>query len=298
MARIIHHLERSFNAYRKFFPIIIAAVLIAAIPPLIITGFGFLVASNFSVSGAESLAKETYFSENSNLWQESALPSPLESIGFMAFVLVAVLLSFYLLAGTYQVCLGAIKGKTSLSLFFDSINARGFSLVASKILLGLVFGGILMATILVGIILAVIIGLASSGANGDMISILFVILAVVLMISVAPFFTLISPSVVSGKSVVEAFRESFKIGRKNYLEVLLLLMVMVVFEIVAYAVEILSPILGVIVALLFVSPMIALLISSFYLENSAARKTNQDIGANSKTKKAVVAKKIKMRKSK
>lgn len=267
MVNILHHLEKAWSAYRKFFPIIIAAVLIAAIPPLIITGFGFLAASNFSVSDAVTLVDQTYFSHNQSIWQENNLPLTIP-FWFFAFVLVSAMLSLYLLAGTYGVCLGAIKGKTSLSLFFDSVKSRGPILLVAKIALAFLFGGMFLIMMIIGIICAALIGAVAGGLSTASVILVIVILILIVFALIAPLFTLISPSVVSGRGVTKAFGESINIGKRNYWDIVLLLIVLICLEIVASLFALANALLGMMVVVAFVSPMIALIISSYYLENS------------------------------
>jgi len=277
MANIIKNLKQSLRAYRKFFPVIISAILIAAIPPAIVMGLGFLAVSGFSVSQTSALIGETYFSQPLYSWEEKTLPPELESWWFLGFAMVSALMSLYLLAGTYGVCLGAIKGKTSMDAFFESLNTRGVSLAISKILVGLIFAGIFSVLIIIGIIFAVAVGIMAGESAVSALILLFLLVGLITAISIAPFFTLVSPSVVSGRGVVNAIRESISIGKKNYVDTLGVIVIILVMLTIDVALGYLNGVLGVLVSFAFVSPMIALFLSAFYLERSAGKSKADEL---------------------
>jgi hypothetical protein len=152
------------------------------------------------------------------------------------------------------------------------MSARGVSLVLAKLLLGLIFAGIFGVSLVFGIIFAAIVGIIAGGFSAaSAVFLAFLLVCLIVAIIIAPFFTLVSPSVVSGKGAVNAVKESMSLGRKNYWDIIGLLAIILGFLVVDVFLGYLSGLLGIIFSFAFVSPMIALLLSSFYLERSSGK---------------------------
>jgi len=277
MVGVIGNLRQSWSAYRKNFAVIAISVLISIIPSLLVTILGFFAVTDFSLSETSHMLKETYLSQESYiLGEKQALPEKLYTGWFLFFVAVSGLLSVYFLAGFYGVCISALRGKANLSVFFESVSKRGITLVLSRILLFSVAICYLIAFL--GIALAFAFVAAVVSTESILASeILFVILLFVFLLGALitlPFFMFISPSVVTGKGVIDAFRESIQIGRKSYWQTFSLILFIVVLVLAGVIVTFFNSVLGMAFSIIFVSPMITLLIASFYLER-AARKAGE-----------------------
>lgn len=274
MAGVSGNIGQSWSAYRKNFAVIAISVLISVIPSILVIIMGFLAITNFSLSETSYLLRETYLSEAPYaLGEEQALPDKLYTGWFLFFVLVSGLLSVYFLAGFYGVCISALRGRASISAFFESVSKRGITLVASRILLF----SVALCYILAFISAAVLFALAAAMVSTEAIlasEILYVILLIIFLIGALitlPFFMFISPSVVTGKGAIDAFRESMSIGRKSYWQTFSLILDIAALILSGVLVTLFNSMLGLAFSIIFVSPMVTLLISSFYLERAARR---------------------------
>lgn len=282
MAGVIGTIRQSLSVYRKNFAVISIAVLISVIPSVLVTILGFLAITDFSLDETSFLLKETYLSEKPYmLGEEQALPDKLYTGWFLFFVAISGLLSVYFLAGFYGVCISALRGKTALPVFFESIKSRGITLVLSRILLISIALLYFLAFLGIAIVFALIASMISTEALLAS-EVWFVILLFVFLLGAliaAPFFMFISPSVVTGKGVKDAFRESFQIGRKSYWQTFALILIIVALIVSGFTVTFFNSLIGLAYSILLVSPLVTLLISSFYLERTAKKTVEIRPGA-------------------
>ncbi|MBN2095276.1 MAG: hypothetical protein JW727_04460 [Candidatus Aenigmarchaeota archaeon] len=271
MVTFTEHLRRSFGAYIRNFRVIALALIIAAIPSAMLVGLGFYAVSDFSFGEAGRLAKETYFADRVSIWEDSPYPPELFSPWFFVFEGLAAIVTSYMLAGTYGVCLSAIKGRPSLSDFFRSLRESGVTLVLSKIALlaGLTVSLVLL--FLTGLVFAAVANAIFSVSEG-LLGMLFVLFFILIIAPILPLVLLVSPSVVSGRSVVEAFRESYALGIKHYWGIVGLILVAMVLMVVSGILGVLNALAALLFSGFFVSPLIALLLSSYYLDKSGKKQ--------------------------
>ncbi len=111
---------------------------------------------------------------------------------------------------------------------------------------------------------------------------------------IAPFFIFIFPAVIEGKSIFNSLSQSFTLGKKYYLDLILLPILFYVSSLLSFI-----PIVGVILNYFLIVPLLVLLICSFYLEVSKSgrekksrktKKTGKSVRGRgkSKTRKRVV----------
>jgi hypothetical protein len=287
-------MKQSWQAYKKNFTVLIAAVLISAIPSALIIGFGILAASDFSPGQAGGFINDTYLSQGQSPWGQSDTMALAHPGWFVFSALAAALLSSYLLAGFYGVCLMILKSRTGvsgLSPYFKSVRERGLTLIAARIILILIFAGIAMGVLAVGIIFG-LLGLLIAGEAAFMyIFVLSLLLTLIAVLAAIPFFITISPLVVSGRGVSEAIRESVKIGRKDYWGTILFIIPIAILEVIVFILSFLSGTLGILFSLILVSPMVALMISSFYLEKFSGKAERMKVRPSAKKAEKTVRRK-------
>ncbi|MBN2095275.1 MAG: hypothetical protein JW727_04455 [Candidatus Aenigmarchaeota archaeon] len=263
MASLLQHFERAFSAYRKnLIPYTFSALLVC-FAAVFVMFLGMLV----FVLNSESVFYSEEFMNQAELDPAVvllALMTPGNIAILFTFSFLALVAFLYMSAGVYGVCLEGLRGRVSVRAFFSSVARRGGSyLIASLILLGFLMGFIVLA-MFVPIFLFVSMPVAAAVQS----YLVWFLLIYFLGFLLTPFFFSVLPAIVSGRGIINAFRESMAVGRDNYLELLLL-------EVLLFTGFFVSALIPYIWAgiLFFISVPIATFVNcSFYLDRVSPAK--------------------------
>ncbi len=265
MANILKHFSKAFEAYKRNFVPIILSILLVFITFYLFVGLGI-----FALFGTEGSATVAEFYMTEGGFTDTYSQELFEQINpqnfglFLLFLILGGIVAVFLQAGLWGICFQGIKKKVNMKTFFTTIRERGVPYFFASILVGLIVSAILILLIAVYVVIYLF---------NPILSTIVLLLGIVL---ITPFFVLVSPAVISGKRVSSSLTESISLGKKNYFDLLLLIVLVFIFSLVS-----LVPILGIILVYFLVSPLFILVICSLYLEVSKSSKINVLISKDS-----------------
>lgn len=296
--------KEAMAAYRNNFKAVILASAFLAILAVVISTATNMATYGMSFKNAFLL--NFGFGYGAGFMQAPAIAVPLSPIGYI-FAAIALLsfslLSAYVSAGFYGVCLSAINKKTDISEFFRSMNKYGLSMIGVHIVWLIAVAALIPVSLLAFAVmyaLAYFAGMILSVSLPNFLLLALMPVLIILLIAVGisfmPFFVFLFPAVVSGKGVIGSFKESIRTGKKAYWKIWLLLLAillgliilviaLVIAGIIIFAglystgalpgvsADFLPPaiILFSIVNYFIISPIVWLIISSAYLKFGAKR---------------------------
>ncbi|MCD6274956.1 MAG: hypothetical protein J7J15_02950 [Candidatus Aenigmarchaeota archaeon] len=244
MVKIFRYFKKSFEVYkRNFVPIILSVLLIGIICGL------FLVLSIFALFGPKNIntMTESYMmlGEFTDFEQEFSEFLNLQNVGlFLLFMILGGITAIFLQSGFWGICFHGIKKRVTMKTFFTTIRKRGISYFSAILLVLIIF-----------FVISLLLSLPAT------IFPLFIPITLIILILITPFFILISPAVISGRSVIESLEQSFKLGKKYYFDLILLIILIYLFSLVNFI-----PIIGSLLSYFLISPLFALVICSFYID--------------------------------
>jgi hypothetical protein len=264
MANIFQHMKKGIHSYRaNFAPYLLANFIIFLVAISVVLLGALLVLYN-----SESILYSDEFLNNSVGSDLATLAvtlfTPTNLLIFLAFFTIAILLGTYLSSGIYGICLEGAKGKTSLKTFFGTILRRGGTYMIATLVMF-----ILMTMLMVALIFPVVLTASLVQSYSILLIDIYILSISVLVLILSPYFMFVPISVVWGKGVTDAFKQSFAIGRENYFEVLAL-------QAILYAVSIsvgMLPIIGFILQILIVTPVMLFTLCSYYQDRNSSKKT-------------------------
>ncbi len=281
MLKILNHFKKAWEAYKtNFKPVIISMALIIIILFLLVGAGGATKGLNHYIISEGTTDFES---------PESLDSINMENLGFFflflgAIITILVEIIIFLEAGFWGICLKGIKKKVSTGLFFTTIRERGISYFLASILVLLIIVAISLPLILIFYSLFYPLK----------ITLFLSVVYLMIFLLIAPFFIFIFPGVIEGKSIFNSVSQSFTLGKKYYLDLILLPILFYVSSLLSFI-----PIVGVILNYFLIVPLLVLLICSFYLEVSKSgrekksrktKKTGKSVRGRgkSKTRKRVV----------
>jgi len=244
MVKIFRYFKKSFEVYkRNFVPIILSVLLIGIICGL------FLVLSIFALFGPKNIntMTESYMmlGEFTDFEQEFSEFLNLQNVGlFLLFMILGGITAIFLQSGFWGICFHGIKKRVTMKTFFTTIRKRGISYFSAILLVLIIF-----------FVISLLLSLPAT------IFPLFIPITLIILILITPFFILISPAVISGRSVIGSLEQSFKLGKKYYFDLILLIILIYLFSLVNFI-----PIIGSLLSYFLISPLFALVICSFYID--------------------------------
>lgn len=280
MKQLINHIKIAWSSYKKNFVTIALVLIIIGIINMVLSGFAMV-----SLLGPENYSDfaMSYFYSGSVIAEQNyetifeLNPPSIESFALAGiFIIIAILISVILQSGLWGIYLESIKGKPHFKIFFEYVKTRGFRYLLANFLLMVIFIPILLLFILPGIIFPydIFIFLGFIGTA-------FIILII-------PLFIMTYPTVISGKSVTEALRTSFEIGKKNYHLLLSFLVFSILISLLLYAPTIYLEtyelygvyyteysvvyLLESLLSAFLIVPILLLTLSSIYIEVSGSKK--------------------------
>jgi hypothetical protein len=254
MFSVLKSIRKSGDAYRSNFYTIIIASILMSLPVTILVGLGSMYLFGLSSMEDGSLQDRynsiIYDPDISERYGQDAMEGQLEGNVwlFLILSLSGMLLLAYLSAGFYGVCLLSHKGKTNISVFFTQVRQNGITMA------------VYFTSLLVGLSIYLVILEFASGIAVIQLALLAAALAA------APLLLLASPAIVSGRSVVGAIKESIFLGKKAYLKMWGVVIFAFILQLISVMVLFVSPIVSNFFALLFATPLIALVQCSAYLD--------------------------------
>jgi len=263
MVKIFRYFKKSFEVYkRNFVPIILSVLLIGIICGLFIglsifALFGpkniSTIAESYRMSGEFTDFESQEFSEFLNL----------QNVGlFLLFIILGGITVIFLQSGFWGVCFHGIKKRVTMKTFFTTIRKRGVSYFLAILLVLIIF-----------FVISLLLSLPASIFHP------LIPIALLILILITPFFILISPAVISGKGVIESLEQSFKLGKKYYFDLILLIILIYLFSLVSFI-----PIIGSLLIYFLISPLFTLVICSFYIEASVKQKPKMQIKKSTQKK--------------
>lgn len=241
---VFEYVGRAWEAYRENIVSFIGAELLLFLIVVAIAGIGFW-------SVFTSLGISSFFQLTPSLVVErigQILPL-LSTLGFviLSFV-VALLVDAFLKTGMYGMADEALRGSTEIETMFFFAKERGLVGLEASVIVGII--GFILFVILVGFF-----GLVFSTIG----SLIGLILFFLLMI----FFVFTYPGIiVDDLSSTESIKESFKIVKDNYLQVLALTLFYTLLTLVSFI-----PFVGIFIFYFFVLPMFRISLVFFYKRN-------------------------------
>lgn len=259
---VTEYISQAWNAYRKnfwqiigsmalFFAIAFALIFVSVLP-LMASLSPALKATDANIA-IESISG----SQMKNVLSP-ADPYLLAAGGIM--LIVAMLVIWALGAGLIRVFADALKGKARLEAMFSAARHKFWTVAAANLIVT-----VFMILLYAG---ALAISLLLSGAS----SLMFLAYLVLLMIPialVAILFSLANQSIViGGCGAVDSVRKSVSIVKKNYLQFLGLVVLLILLTMLISFV----PILGSLINFFVMTPLTALAYTAFYMKNSRAER--------------------------
>ncbi|MDI6826007.1 MAG: hypothetical protein QMD36_02295 [Candidatus Aenigmarchaeota archaeon] len=239
---VVECVRRSWETYRKNTISFIIAELIS----LVITGMIALVGVwiVFNSIGISSLM-DLYNLELLVRKIVSILPLLTELAISLVFFFIAGVVRAFMNAGLYGMAAESLRGRIKVDMMFQSTKNFGFKGIISSMIVGII-AFVLFMILVIG--LNVFFPL-----TGGMIG--FVIFFLIILT-----FSLVYPGiVVDGLSSTKAIQESFSVSKKNYFEILGLLLFYALMSLVA-----LIPLIGIFIFCFVIAPMMRISLVFFY----------------------------------
>lgn len=246
---VTEFIENAWKAYRNNFWQIIGAIIILGV-----IVFGIIFISLLPLLGFISSGITTEISSQAISVFILQNLSSLILYGLVSLIgiIVAFIISIELSAGLIGVYRDALKGKADLKTMFSVAKEKFWTILGANLLAGLLVTGIFVLTLLPGILLV----------NISSLSIVLFILGLITAILLSLLFSLVNQAiVVDNEKAVNSIKKSYFVVRKNYLELLGLIIILVVISFVLS----LIPLIGKVINWLLVTPVFGLAITSFYI---------------------------------
>jgi len=238
---VLEYLLKSWEFYRKNMLSFVIAELIS----LVITGMIALVGIGiiFSSIGISSL-KDLYNLEFLIRKIVSILPLLAELAVALLFLFIAWIVRAFFNTCLYGMAAESFRGKIRVEMMFQFAKRYGFKGVISSIFVGFI--------ILLFVIFAFVLHVFFSLAGG--------IIGLIILFLIAITFSLVFPGIIlDDLSSINAIKESFNIAKRNYFDILSLLLFYTLITLV-----ILIPFIGVIIYCLIIAPMMKISLVLFY----------------------------------
>jgi hypothetical protein len=239
---IFGYLIRSWEIYRENIMSFVIAELLSSIITGIIALIGIgIIFNSIGISNLINLSNPELM-----ITKIVSILSLLLELGIASiFFIVAGIVWVFLKTGLYGMAVESLRGLTKFRTMFDVAKKSGFKGITSSIVLGVITFILFMILIIgLNIVLPIIGG----------------IIGMILFFLITITFSLVFPGlVVDDLSPVQAIKESFNIAKKNYLEILGLLLLYTVISLVA-----IISLIGIPIYFFVVAPMMKISLVFFY----------------------------------
>ena len=164
----------------------------------------------------------------------------------MIFFVIAGIAMVFFKVGIFGMATEAIRGKTKVETMFKVAKKRGLTALVAAVLIGII--GFFAAMLIGG--LTVVLPIAGT------------FIGLIIMLVVAILFSLVFPAIASDKKIgaLAAVEKSVKIAKKNFFELLGLLIIYIIISLVLVWI----PVIGPLAILLVISPMLTISLVLFY----------------------------------
>jgi len=240
---IFEYIKTSWDAYKQnFMSFILASLILWIIPSIIaLTGIGIVLGSVGISAFTEMfdqrimLSRMVYF-----------IPLMINMGVLSIFFIIAGLVYIFLLVGIFGMATQSLRGKTKFRAIFKFAKDKGLAGILAFLIIGIMS---------FFIFLIIVLGLEIVFPfYGTIIGIILLSLVIIL------FFLIFPGIILDNLNATESIKSSVNIVKKNYIEMLSLLLVYLVLSIVI----IFIPILGPLIVNFVVSPMLYISLLIFY----------------------------------
>lgn len=260
---VTEYISQAWSAYRKnFWQVIGALALFLAITIALI--FVSVLPLMASLSPALKTAEANIAIESisgaqmKNAFSPAFNPYMLAAGGIM--LAVAMLVIWALGAGLVRVFADALKGKARLEAVFSTARQKFWTVIATNLIVLLLLAPLYILAILAS-------GLLAGGGELMVLSYFFVSLIPIALVAI--LFSLTNQAIViDGYGAIDSVRKSVSIVKKNYLQFLGLVALLILLTMLISFV----PILGSLINFFVMTPLTALAYTAFYMKNSRVER--------------------------
>jgi len=246
---VIEYVKKAWDTYKNNATSFIVAKIVSIVIVGIIAAIG--IGTIFSSFGWMRMA-EFSTEEQIAAYIEQIMQSPMAQFsilmglgGAIIFFLLAAIAGVLLKIGIYGMAAESLRGRTKVETMFKIARQKGLNAIAAAVIMGIVFFILLM--IMEGLSIA--------------LPLVGTVIGFIILIAVAILFVLVPPAIVIERTgMLNSIQKAVKIAKKNYFELLGLLIIYgIVTLLVAWI-----PIVGPLVILLVIGPMLSISLVFFY----------------------------------
>jgi hypothetical protein len=261
---IARYISQSWEAYKKhFWQIIGALILISFITIGILVATGLPLLGKFIQYAAQNSAGGSvpFSLLAANFILDSGAQQFISL--FMAGIVFSVIIGTVLEAGLVSMYADALRGKPEIGTILSVARKKFWTIIGANAIVGLVILALFAALIVPWLFLVLSAGASSVYAT------LWFYAGLIIFTLAALFFSLVNQAVVIGDlRAVDSVRKSFSIVRQNYLQFLVLSLVL---SLIASAIS-LIPAIGALISFFLMAPIAGLSYTAFYIEKAGFRK--------------------------
>lgn len=190
---------------------------------------------------------------------EEALPAEVvaERLAMVALFFASLFILFLLQLGLYGMGVESLRKRTKLKTMLTTIRKYFLRYIAASVAVLLFYLGAFTLTFLA---LAPVSHAIGAEVSGIVVAVVAVLLSV--------FFVLVYPAIADGRGVSEALALSFDAAKRNYLELLVLLLFFGALQILLSFV----PLIGVLLSYLVIAPLAVVTFSLYYKKKCGKRR--------------------------
>jgi len=256
------HISAAWKAYKRNLWDIIASVIVMGIivaVPLLIAFVPLLFAIGNSITTVGLLSSPTTFNQVLISALVSNIPVLILTV---IFFIIAMLVAMALNAGFTKVIYDSLKGRARVDTMINVARKKFWTIIGANLL-------VTALALLAFMVIVVPIALVSFVATLNVaVSTIFFILGTIVWILIVITFGFVDQAIVIDNfTAVDAVKHSVKVVRKNYLDLLALILVFFFINIVLLFI----PIVGSIVISFVTAPLAILAYTSLYVKRKRSR---------------------------
>ncbi|MFQ6020550.1 MAG: hypothetical protein ACE5J4_00825 [Candidatus Aenigmatarchaeota archaeon] len=239
---VVELIEKSWNAYKKNFWTIIGALVILLVASVLLILIG-IVPLYMGVSVSAMLAQNP-------------------ALLFASFVIIAIgiILGMLLGAGLIGIYADALKRKAKINTMFRIVKQKFWTILGANILVGVI------SMIILGLALTPLFALTASGGTltltTGVTSVALTMTGIIIAVLILLLFALTNQAIViDNLKAVPSIKKSVNVVKTNYLQFLLLVIIIGIFSIIVNFI----PIIGFFLNLFLVSPIGGIAFTAFYI---------------------------------
>lgn len=250
---VLNYIEKAFEIYKKNFSNLVLMQFVI----LVISGIVFLI-------GFLPLLILYFTTRGTPFFQILFSPFGIATLSFSVIIFaIGMLVSWVLEGGYTRVIYESLKGKVRWETLWKTVRTKYKTFIGARFIVLVVLGIILSIFILPFILSFVTLKTTTIRPLFLASSILMLLVGVLITFLVGILFILkYQAIVIDNLGAIDAIKRSISIAKKNYFQLLLLAIVIAIINGVAS----LIPYVGAVIAAVFVSPLVMITYTLFYLE--------------------------------